>query len=292
MYTEVEQIHISDVHLPIKTLVTDTSERRLHSEPHLHDMVEMIYMMAGEMEFVIEDEKHILKTGEIIIINSLVVHWSNKINNNYTQICLLQFDLNLLHSGGLNADKYLVSFIHEQSFKYIVYNTNEKAIHAEFARQLLMIADEFKYKRIVYDMAIIAGIYRLLVIIYREGSLAKPEAVDMLRSVSKALSYIKMHYGSIIRLEEISSMLNISHHHFCRLFKKATGRTFIEYLNYFRISVAKKKLLQTDLTVSEILISVGFTSISYFNRIFKKQTGFSPTEYRKKYSVINDTYNQ
>ncbi|MCL2378120.1 MAG: AraC family transcriptional regulator [Defluviitaleaceae bacterium] len=279
-----EQIPITDDNAPIKTLVTDSKERNLHSLPHIHDMVEVIYMMDGEMEFIVEDAKIIVKAGDIIIINSLCVHWSNAIGRQYTRICLLQFNYNLLFGFGVKADRHLGSFIYGPSFKYILYSVHEKEAYAEFARQMLDIADEFKYKRIVYNVAITSGIYRLLVIIFREGFLSMPENNDFLRVVSEALNYVKMHFNDNVTLEDIAKKLNISIHHFCRLFKKATGHTFIDYLNYYRVSIAKAKLLQADIIISEVFADVGFNNHSYFNRVFKKYTGFSPTKYRQKFA--------
>ena len=99
--------------------------------------------------------------------------------------------------------------------------------------------------------------------------------------ISEVLNHIQTNYGDSIKVKDVSEMLNINYSYFCRLFKKATGRTFIEYLNYYRISIAKKRLLQDKATVTEIILDTGFSSFSYFNRIFKRYTGFSPTTYRK-----------
>jgi len=284
MHIAFEQIPITDDKLPIKTLVIDSKERNLHSLPHIHEMVEVVYMMAGEMEFIVEETKILVKTGDIIIINSLCVHWSNAIGRQYTQMCLLQFNYNLLFGLGVNADMHLGSFIHGSSFKYILYSINKKEIYADFARQMLDIADEFKNKRVVYNIAITSGIYRLLVIIFREGFLSMPENSDFLKVVSEALKHVKMHFNDNVTLQDIAKKINISIHHFCRLFKKATGHTFIDYLNYYRVSIAKTKLLQADIIISEVFADVGFNNHSYFNRVFKKYTGFSPTKYRQKFA--------
>ena len=69
--------------------------------------------------------------------------------------------------------------------------------------------------------------------------------------------------------------------YFCRLFKKGTGKSYIDYLNYVRVSTAEELLRTTDLSISIIMEKTGFTSLSYFTKVFKNQNGISPSSYRK-----------
>ena len=73
----------------------------------------------------------------------------------------------------------------------------------------------------------------------------------------------------------------MSYHHFCRIFKKVTGKTFIQYLNFVRLREAEKLLIMSDKSVSEIAVSVGFQNTSYFSHIFKKEKSVCPMTYRK-----------
>jgi AraC-like DNA-binding protein len=68
---------------------------------------------------------------------------------------------------------------------------------------------------------------------------------------------------------------------FCRFFKKNTGKTFIEFLNEFRITHACKLLAESDFSITDICYECGYNNFSHFNSYFKKITGKSPSEYRK-----------
>lgn len=68
---------------------------------------------------------------------------------------------------------------------------------------------------------------------------------------------------------------------FCAYFKSQTGRTFVEYLNQIRLQTAAELLRSTDLTVSNIASQVGISDTPYFCRLFKKNFGFTPSEFRK-----------
>ena len=83
-------------------------------------------------------------------------------------------------------------------------------------------------------------------------------------------------------LNDVAKVVNMSTFHFCKMFKKATGLTFTEYLSLVRIAKAKNLLLNPNLRVSEIAYEVGFQSLTHFNRIFRKMVGESPSQYRDK----------
>ncbi|MGZ5566768.1 MAG: helix-turn-helix domain-containing protein [Limisphaerales bacterium] len=74
--------------------------------------------------------------------------------------------------------------------------------------------------------------------------------------------------------------MNTSTFHFCKMFKKATGLNFTDYVSRVRVEKAKNLLLNPNLRISEIAYEVGFQSLTHFNRVFKKITGQSPSHYR------------
>jgi AraC-like DNA-binding protein len=75
--------------------------------------------------------------------------------------------------------------------------------------------------------------------------------------------------------------LNVSTFYFCKMFKKATGLTFTDYLAHARIKRARNLLLNPHARVSEVAYACGFASLTHFNRVFKRVVGKSPTDYRR-----------
>ncbi len=96
-------------------------------------------------------------------------------------------------------------------------------------------------------------------------------------------AYVDQHYHQKISLDEVAAICNLEKASFCRYFKEVTGNTFIGFLNQYRISQAKRMLLNGK-NVSEACYSCGFESLSYFNRTFKKLTDENPTAFRKRLS--------
>lgn len=100
--------------------------------------------------------------------------------------------------------------------------------------------------------------------------------------ITRAKEYINERKGEDMSLNDVAKVVNMSTFHFCKMFKKATGLTFTEYLSLVRIAKAKNLLLNPNLRVSEIAYEVGFQSLTHFNRIFRKMVGESPSQYREK----------
>lgn len=97
---------------------------------------------------------------------------------------------------------------------------------------------------------------------------------------NKAVAYIGENYNRGITLKEMSEDLNVSNWHLCKVLKANTNKTFVEILTEVRTEKAKKLLLETDMAINEIAAQVGFSEITYFVNLFKKQTGVSPGTFR------------
>ncbi len=100
--------------------------------------------------------------------------------------------------------------------------------------------------------------------------------------VEKARAYIAAHQGEELALEEVARAVHASTFHFCKTFKKATGFTFTQYLGLVRVAKAKQLLANPQKRISEIAYEVGFQSLTHFNRVFRKVTGQSPTDFRAR----------
>ena len=100
--------------------------------------------------------------------------------------------------------------------------------------------------------------------------------------IRRAKAYIAGHHADPINLDEIAKVMHVSTFYFCKMFKKATGITFTDYLGRVRVEKAKNLLLNPHLRISEIAYAVGFQSLTHFNRVFRDLVGESPTHFREK----------
>ena len=104
--------------------------------------------------------------------------------------------------------------------------------------------------------------------------------------IKTVYEYVQENYNRKITLAEVSESVNMSHVSFNRFMKKRTGKTFVDYVNDVRISNAAIRLIEKDVSISEIAFDCGFNNIANFNRVFKKLKKCTPSQYKSEFSGI------
>lgn len=105
--------------------------------------------------------------------------------------------------------------------------------------------------------------------------------------VKQAMLYIRLHHAEAVSLEDIAESISVSKSECCRCFKSTIQMTPFEYLMKYRIFEASKQILddrESKHSIADLALSVGFNSISYFNKLFKRYLNCTPTEYRERVS--------
>ena len=165
-------------------------------------------------------------------------------------------------------------------FESIARQLTEWGVHMN-----LKILEGAYYRSRVLSKDRYAGLIRLLEIFAQQlSAMANRTMVQDSESeppmIRRAKAYIAGHYGDPVNLDEIARVMHVSTFYFCKMFRKATGLTFTDYLGRVRVERAKNLLLNPRLRVSEIAYTVGFQSLTHFNRIFRRTTGEAPTAFR------------
>jgi two-component system response regulator YesN len=99
--------------------------------------------------------------------------------------------------------------------------------------------------------------------------------------IYRAINFIKQNYMRKITLEEVASHVYLSPSYFSKIFKEETKYNFNTYLNYVRIEISKKLLMDDSIDLVDVSNLVGYEDQSYFSKVFKKATGISPGKYRE-----------
>ncbi len=254
----------------------DKSVTGEQSKPHYHDELELLPIYIGELHCVVDGKDYAAKEGEVIFINSRIPH--STYATEPTKYGLLQFrETDFLDTEILKILKYSARLSHHASESVQILRIEGLF---DVLGEILTEADR---QDEAYDFYVRAGIFRILGMLYRAGVLSNAEQLWASKDVQRvvgALSYINSSYYEDITLEDISRRLGFDQSYFCRVFKVATGATFTEYLNFVRVCKAETLLARSKDSILEISEKVGFSSPSYFNRIFKKYHNVSPRHYR------------
>ncbi len=243
---------------------------------HCHDEIEFLIVYDGEYTVGVDGTEYSVKAGEIAFINSGVPHTT--LTPVRAESSLIQFkELDYINSELYAEIKYSKALISAANPPIVILKDSD------ISASLEEVLEETDKNEPASDFFIKSAIHKTLGHLYRKGILTDPsELLDMksIQKVMPVMTYVNEHFDEDISLSQVSEMLNFDESYFCRLFKSATGTTFTEYLNLVRVRKAEKLLKKTSNSILEISEAVGFSSVSYFNRIFKKNRHLSPRAYR------------
>ena len=248
---------------------------------HWHNALEIILPVENYYDIAMTDQDFHLVPGDIFIIPCGEMHALNAPESGKRFIFL--FDMtNIARFRGFSSIHSLVT--HALLIKKSTY----PFVYDELYRILMQMRNEYfgmnNYREIV--------IYSLLMnffVALGRNRLESDEVFpnvriykqkEYLQKFNDVLEFIDSHYMDDLSLESVSSSVGFSKYHFTRLFKQYTNSTFYDYLSFKRLKVAESLLEKPDLSITEIALQSGFSSISTFNRIFRQQKECTPSEYR------------
>jgi AraC-like DNA-binding protein len=118
----------------------------------------------------------------------------------------------------------------------------------------------------------------------RVRPIASQQVLKQQERMARVYQYVEKHFQDKINTELIAEELSLTVPAFCRYIKKTTLLTYTDFVNQYRINYSKQLLLQ-DMSITACCYESGFENLSYFNRVFKKQEGISPSVYQKNHRI-------
>lgn len=274
MQNELINPNISQV--PIRVSNWNAHEVSRISSLHYHNEVELLASRGGTISAVVNNVKYTIGDGEVLFLNSRVPH-ETFCEDEGAQSMFLQFRIeNFLPSPSEDLTKYL-TYLRRNTTKTVHLIKNPVIFNA-----MCTIQNERRERLPGYANLIYANVHTVCGMLAREKIFSDDGKADLesLQKLLPALALVDKNYSSELSLDDVSAAAGLNKYYFCRLFKKACGIGFSEYLNLVRVFKAEKMLKKTNKTVLEIAFDTGFSSVSYFNSIFKKYKGCTPTSCR------------
>ncbi len=252
-------------------------------ECHWHDNFEILFFEKGEALIYCNSRPIRVGPGELVIINSNDIHYGENLSPHLVYY-VVEFNLSFIHSNQIDLcqTKYMTPLVQNR-----ILFCNQIDRNDELLAEVRHLIDEYYRQELGYELAVKAYIYRILVLLlrfYGEQTISETEKDKQrqtLDRLSPVLEYIDLHYPEKLSLRQLSSLVNMSPHYFCRLFKSLTGKSPTEYINHLRLNKAVSLLRESNLNITEIAMAVGFNDSNYFSRLFKKYKHVSPSNLLK-----------
>ena len=182
-----------------------------------------------------------------------------------------------VYFNGATAESYYKLFLHYSGGKNVLTLPPGSAVHG-LMQALLHSYDGDGIDHLETDIRCSGLLTQLLTACIAQA--ASHQAVTLPPTVQNIRAYLAEHYQQRITLEELSAHFFLSPSYLQKLFKRYTNQSPTDYLISLRIAKAKELIRTTQMSFSEIAFSVGIESYSYFIRLFKKQEGMTPKEYK------------
>ncbi len=281
MYINSAYLHNSRIDFKDKSkplIVGSCGTYRLYTRPRLPTYrprgridYQLIYIAAGLAHFYFDGKEEIVSAGHMVLYRPKEVQ-------RYEYYGIDNTEVYWVHFTGNNVKNILRQYGMEDKTKVFYSGTSleYRRIFQEMIQKLQMCKEH-------YQELLSMLLYQLLILIHRKrNSEKKIRDGFVTKEMEDAISYFSEYYQKEISIEAYAISHHMSVSWFIQNFKKYTGFTPMQYVLSLRITNAENLLETTEYNIAEISNIVGYENPLYFSRIFKKQKGLSPSEYRKR----------
>lgn len=251
-----------------KSLTAGIHTVHLHHPLHWHSFFEIEIILSGEGKYVINDVEYDIADNNVFLLTSTDFHYLRL--DGTAEIVNISFDETMISDSDMTD---------------LLFNRIAKAYHFESDEyeRLVSVARALEHEcRIDGDCrgALLSYVIRCL--LRKNKSIHKADMKEeTLHGIRRAIIYIELHFREDISLETVAKEAGYTPTYFSRLFRRVTGKSYIEMLTKYRLGYAEA-LLVNGFSVADACFSAGFGSLTSFQDAFKKKHGISPGEYKKK----------
>ncbi len=270
-----------DNKIPATLKVENIDSKTRKTELLWHREPELVYVMSGKAECVINGEEQTLDKGEFVLLNSEDVHLARPLEDSSCSLLFVIFSLEYIKQfknavDGLLFDIDSVSGIRESVGNLLGKISDSYGNNSAYVSML--------------QIAYVNQIYYLLLehcVCYRRLPNSSGIPKRDFSYAKTAISYINENYSREITLDEISSIVNLSPSYFSKYFKKVTQTSFSEYLANLRLEKAIRDMLDNNTSVSAAALKNGFANVKSFITQCKKVYNCTPAQYKKRITEKN-----
>lgn len=268
-------------------------EGRGYRDLHWHEELQFTLVTDGTMIMQVNGDDYPLQEGEMIFINRNLLHMTKDLSENgrYVSINFPDRLLSFFPGSRMEQD-FVAPYTGNITFPAFVYSPEIpwQREGITYIREIIAMLSEsgkapsrcvsFREYRIAMKCTELW--YSLIGNSYE--SIGTPSKTDVRKQqrIRDMLAYIHAHYMEPVTLGEVAASANISEGECCRCFARMVRKSPLQYMMWYRITKGQELLSSSDLSVTEIAFACGFGDPSHFIQYFKRQTGVTPKEYRRR----------
>ncbi|GLX68757.1 AraC family transcriptional regulator [Paenibacillus glycanilyticus] len=258
---------------------------------HWHEHFELIYVESGEVLYTIGGQPFPTKPGDLLFVNSGELHAAAAVRPNEPfTVYALVFNSSILGLKEPHIVDLVAPYTNGMS---MIANRIEQTDpwYPLLKNTTLRLAEEFERKPRGYELAVRAHCQLLFTWLCREFTVMQRSDSEMNAFRARTdlfkelLTLLESDVAQRVTVEQAAARVHMSPYHFCRMFKKMTGQTFVQYTNLNRINKAEYLLKNTTMSVTDIAAEIGCSSINSFSKLFRQLRGVTPRDLRKGQTI-------
>jgi AraC-like DNA-binding protein len=265
---------------------TDPCEKAEIPFWHFHPEIELVYVKGGSGKRHIGKHMSYYQSGELVLIGSMLPHtgFTDRLSGNESE-SVIQFHKDFVGPQFFESHEMRdIQQLFERAKSGLAFHGGAKQAIGQRIEKLVTLDYFGKFIEllcILQDLAW-ADQYEIL---NADGYAMEIENSNNDR-MNIIYDFVRNNFHRSIPLDEIANVASMTVPAFCRYFKRASGKTFTQFVNEFRIVHACKLLTEKQITISNVCFECGYNNFSHFNRSFKEITGVSPSNYRKQFKTV------
>lgn len=263
-------------------------EQRLNKNNvwHYHPEFELVYVNGGSGKRQIGSHISYYTNGDLILIGSKLPHCglTDSLTGN-TRETVVQMKMDFLGNEFFNIPEMKrIQSLLEISRGGMAFFGNTKR---KIGEKLEIMEYQTDFSRLLSILNILNELAKSqeFKILNAEGFSMEAEVKDNSR-INTVFNHVKNNFKEEITLDEIAGLVSMTVPSFCRYFKKMTRKTFVQFVNEYRLVHASKLLAEKPMSITEVCFESGFNNFSHFNKSFKAFTGQNPSEYRNQLKTV------
>ena len=254
---------------------------------HFHPEYELTYIIEGSGKRYVGSHMEDFVSGDLALLGPNLPHcWKLEPGKELqpgASAIVIQFNASFLGHDFFNKDElqYIKKLL-QKSDSGISFRSSTQAL---VNKSLLALSKEKNHFRLL--IGLLELLQRLATtteytLLDQNGIIASRSVAEQER-INPVFAYLVENFRQHVSLDVAASIANMTPNAFCKYFKKATRKTFMETIIEYRLNYAIQQLVQTDKAISEISFESGFGDVSHFYKMFKQKMSLSPLNYRKKF---------
>lgn len=248
---------------------------------HFHDFYEVCILLDRTAAHIIEGSLYEIQPLDIVLLRPSLLHKTQYPKGTPPKRLMINFAMPRHMPGLENGYNELFSIFDEEVPIFRFPEERRKEILAPINDIFAISQQRSTLQPVVIHHKFVEFLCAIHHYAAENGYVREETGSSMSRRMYAIASYIHSHYQQDLSLDEVSRRFYVSAHHLSRQFNRVTGFTFTEYVQMTRIRNAQQLLLNSSEKITDIAAQCGFASFSQFNRIFNKQSGMSPSAYRR-----------